>query len=307
MNPFEKLKTKILQFKSKHPFLLEVIFGLLASALVTGLCFLMYYTKVPTPGIVLVAFIILITSTLGSVSGGLVLLGTIIYSLIYYSIGKGNNWFTYTDTDLYSLILIIVFSSICYAIMFIIRHRHIVFTNKILKLNKFLELDNQQLQEISMSDSLTRTKNRFALRKDFDKFNNEFIHVLMFDIDNFKWINDTLGHTAGDYVLKRIGAVTKKVFGVDSCYRYGGDEFLIITIDMSEEEFQSKVQDLKQAIAEITVSKKNISTRFSGGYVYGIPESTMELRSMIKEADVLLYKVKTSGKDDTQSHEFKHK
>ena len=242
----------------------------------------------------------------GYISGAFVVLISIIYSLYFFSVKQGSAPFVYTSENLYKVIIVIVFSIICYGTVSLLKRRQNKYINKLAKLNKFLELDNEQLQQISISDTLTRTKNRFALRKDFDKYSNEYVHVMMFDVDNFKNINDSLGHSGGDNVLKQIGMITTSIFGTESCYRYGGDEFLIIAIDISEEDFHSKVKDLKQAIREIKVGDKNVLARFSGGYVYGLAENTFELRAMIKQADTLLYKVKESGKDDTKSEEFKH-
>ena len=288
---------KIQQAKKAHPYLALTIESIVSIAVMIGLVFLTIGIKVPNPNMILIFGVVSFSALFGFIPGGFAVLISVLYSMYMFS--ENNSFFSYTSDGLYCLIVAFIGLTLCYIVVAFLNYRKVASYEKLSKINKFLELDNQQLQEISISDSLTRTKNRFALRKDFEKYCSQFVHVMMFDIDNFKMVNDTLGHGAGDYVLKCIGAVTKEVFGTDNCYRYGGDEFLIITPDLLEEDFRSKVKDLKQAINEITVGNKNISTRFSGGYVYGTPETPLELRAMIKRADTLLYKAKSNGKDDT--------
>ncbi len=296
---------KVQQAQKAHPYIALIIESIITVGVMIGLVFFVRVIKVPNPNMILVFGVVSFSALFGFIPGSFSVIISIVYSMYMFS--KDNSFFSYTSDGLYHLIIAIIGLTLCYIVVAFLNYRKVASYEKLMKINKFLELDNQQLQEISISDSLTRTKNRFALRKDFEKYCSQFVHVMMFDIDNFKMVNDTLGHGAGDYVLKCIGAVTKEVFGTENCYRYGGDEFLIITPDLSEEDFRNKAKDLKQAINEIRVGNKNISTRFSGGYVYGTPETPLELRAMIKRADTLLYKAKSHGKDDTLREEFSSK
>ena len=302
MNWFTKLQTKLIIIKNKHPFISELIICLTATGITVGLFFLFIAIKLPHPIILLVPFIIAFTTFFGYFAGGCSTLASVIYAMYFFS--SDHSFFKFTSEGLYSFIVALIGLIFSYVTVSILRFNQVSYVDRLAKINKFLELDNQQLQEMSISDSLTRTKNRFALRKDFDKYSDEYVHVMMFDIDNFKNINDKYGHSTGDYVLKCIGGVTKEIFGVENTYRYGGDEFLIIVTDMENHEFKSKVKDLKQAINEIRIDSETTLTRFSGGCVYGVPSNPLELRAMIRRADKLLYEAKDHGKDDVRAEEF---
>lgn len=305
MKKIKELYARAIQFKNLHPYITILLESIVTIGVMVGLVFFVLAIKVPNPNMLLVPSLIVFTSLFGFIPGCFSVIVCIVFSMYLFS--TDHSFFNYTSDGIYQLIVVMIGAFLCYIFVSLLNYRSNKSYQKLAKINKFLELDNQQLQEISISDSLTRTKNRFALRKDFEKYCGQFVHVMMFDIDNFKKVNDTLGHSVGDYVLKCIGAVTKEIFTMENCYRYGGDEFLIICPEMSEEDFKSKAKDLKQAINGISVGQKNISTRFSGGYVYGFPESPLELRAMIKKADTLLYKAKSHGKDDIIREEFSAK
>ena len=68
----------------------------------------------------------------------------------------------------------------------------------------------------------------------------------MLDLNDFKLINDTCGHEEGDRVLQEIGKMLSDTFGKEHCYRYGGDEFLVIVPDISTSEFNEKLEIIKQ-------------------------------------------------------------
>ena len=101
-----------------------------------------------------------------------------------------------------------------------------------------LKEDNAKLEEATVRDSLTGARNRFALRRDYDSYIDKDIHLLMFDIDDFKKINDGYGHAIGDYLLKKTSDALVNNFGKESVYRYGGDEFLVITDRYNEKEYK---------------------------------------------------------------------
>lgn len=117
-----------------------------------------------------------------------------------------------------------------------------------------------------------------------------------FDIDNFKWVNDNMGHDAGDHVLKVVTDVAKKnVRPPDVVSRLGGDEFVIlfpeIGLDGARATMDRILGELKKAVAE-----HNYPVSFSVGLVaYLKPPVSVEM--IIKEADRLMYIAKKNGKD----------
>lgn len=164
-------------------------------------------------------------------------------------------------------------------------------------LNKNLQEDNLTLEAATVRDSLTGVKNRFALRRDYDKYVESDIHIMMLDIDDFKHVNDTFGHSVGDFLLKKVGDALLDHFGADHSYRYGGDEFLVIFPDISEEDFQKAIKDLEQQLEEIYLEDRKLPVHFSAGYVYGKASLNDDLRLMLRQADELLYKAKQQGKN----------
>ena len=304
----EQQQKKLFEARIKNPALLNTIYVCITIVVTILIMFITKWTKVPNPQMIFLIPLVLLTYSFGIISGAVSTCLILLYNLYFFSYVQTGTIFKFSVDGHYTNLYVFIVSSICtlaiYAIVAIVRFRHDKYLTKLTQINAYLEHDNQKLKEISNADSLTLTKNRFALRNDFESLLNNDIHVMMYDIDNFKVINDTLGHDAGDSVLMNVGAVTKKIFGDENCYRYGGDEFVIIIKDISPEDFASKVKDLKQAINEIIYGYRHSRIHFSGGYVHGKPETVAELREMIKQADKLLYKAKAAGKDDTKHSEY---
>ena len=308
MNWVEKQQNKLFEAKIKNPALLNAIYACISIICVVLLIFITKWTNVPNPNMVFIIPVVLFTYLFGIISGSITTVLILIYDTYYFSYNKTGAAFKFVEENGTSHVGEFIVVCLCtlavFGLVALTKERQNKYLNDLRNINSYLENDNQKLKEISNADSLTLTKNRFALRNDFESLLNCDIHVMMYDIDNFKVINDTLGHDAGDSVLMNVGAVTKKIFGDENCYRYGGDEFVIIIKDISPEDFASKVKDLKQAINEIIYGYRHSRIHFSGGYVHGKPETVAELREMIKQADKLLYKAKAAGKDDTKHSEY---
>ena len=151
----------------------------------------------------------------------------------------------------------------------------------------------EQLRNASRYDFLTKLKNRTALNMDFEdsdnpNLNSHFI-VMLTDIDDFKIYNDTKGHNFGDELLKRLASIMQNNFGKTHCYRYGGDEYLIVLPEIREDLFLEKIRIAKECT-------KN-EFHFSGGYTHGYVSSAKDLHHLINIADKNLYDAKGSGKN----------
>lgn len=140
-------------------------------------------------------------------------------------------------------------------------------------------------------DGLTGLLNRTALRNDFPEFLSKEICLALLDIDSFKHINDTYGHVYGDRVLSFIGRNMMTVFSQpeDRCYRYGGDEMMIISITHDTDGFRRKLEEMQRLSKE---SDPEIRVGMSIGYCCGFPLNEADLRSCIQIADTWLYQVK---------------
>lgn len=151
----------------------------------------------------------------------------------------------------------------------------------------------EQLRNSSRYDFLTKLKNRTALNMDFEDSNNPNLNapfiVMLTDIDDFKSFNDTNGHNYGDELLKKFAAIMQNHFGKTHCYRYGGDEYLIVLPEIKEELFLEKLKIARECTQD--------QFHFSGGYTHGIVTSSKDLHKLINRADEKLYQAKENGKN----------
>ena len=130
-------------------------------------------------------------------------------------------------------------------------------------------------------------------RDDIDNKSKRKGWFLLIDIDWFKQINDTLGHTVGDETLKQIAESLKNIFsGYGAVGRVGGDEFAVIinekmTKEQLEEQLKKFLLDISTILPERTVSCS------IGVYHFGFPKSQKEL---LTRTDDALYKAKEKGR-----------
>lgn len=119
------------------------------------------------------------------------------------------------------------------------------------------------------------------------------------DLDNFKAINDELGHTIGDELLQTVGSVIlQNIRRIDLLARLSGDEFAVVFIETGEMDSKSAIRKIKTHLLQ-AMNDANWPVTFSIGLVtYEVmPEN---LKEMVKHADSLMYAVKRNGKDGFQ-------
>lgn len=157
-----------------------------------------------------------------------------------------------------------------------------------------LEKKKDEFYQDSRTDELTGLLNRTALRSDFPDFIGQKLCVALVDLDHFKQYNDTYGHAYGDEVLIKTSVSMKRVFKdeADHCYRYGGDELLIISAEPEVKRFAQKLNVFK---ADCTEKRGGVRVTCSIGYAAGTPHSEAELRAFIQTADNYLYRAKNEG------------
>lgn len=153
---------------------------------------------------------------------------------------------------------------------------------------------------LTFTDELTKVYNRNYLTliaNKLKKHNN--ISILMADLDNFKKINDTLGHTVGDLVLKETAKTIKKnIKSSDIIIRYGGEEFLIILYRCPKEHLFKVAERIREAVKQFRFNEyPSLKITISiGGYTLSQGE---DIDKAIVKADKALYQAKNSGKDCT--------
>ncbi|MBQ7163830.1 MAG: GGDEF domain-containing protein [Clostridia bacterium] len=298
----QDLKTEEKKVLIKNPVWREIIRSAITLAVMVGMAVVFYFSDTPNPNMILIAGVVVFTSMFGFIQGAVATAVLIAYSMFFFS--KDNVFFVFEGNNLQKVIVSAVGSLICLFFVGALKKTQSLYVKKLRETNELLLRDNEKLELASVTDSLTTTKNRLAFRNDFDKFRNSDIRIVMLDIDDFKQINDNYSHTAGDYVLKSFGVVIKEIFGEGSCYRYGGDEFLIIAEGLTSEEFEEKAARLQKAADSILLDGDHIPAKFSAGCVYGKVVGPNDLRYMLRQADQLLYEIKRAGKNGISSAEF---
>lgn len=151
-------------------------------------------------------------------------------------------------------------------------------------------------------DKLTGLYNRNKFddlyQKEFKRakrYSND-LSVILFDIDNFKSVNDKYGHQIGDEVLKEISKILQNnVREADICVRWGGEEFLVLLPQTSLDGAKTAAEKIRSAIISEPISSEKLNVTASFG-VSVMSELDSE-NSLISRCDVLLYEGKTSGKN----------
>ena len=169
-----------------------------------------------------------------------------------------------------------------------------------------LEKDRQALKKLSASDPLTGLCNHrefFRLLREETERSRRYRHplsLLMIDLDNFKRINDTYGHPAGDRVLCAVaGVVRRELRQVDQVARYGGEEFAAILPETAESEAFAIATRIRQAVAArpLAISEtEGVELTISIGLAVFPDDATAE-EGLVERADQSLYAAKAAGRN----------
>ncbi len=156
--------------------------------------------------------------------------------------------------------------------------------------NKLDYVVMKKLEQLSYHDQLTGLKNRYALHQFLDNFDDVF-YFGMFDFDDFKIINDTHGHDYGDNALCKVASLLEENFN-GWAFRYGGDEFVVISTER-EDEIIRRCQLINKNLKELY---PDVDVQLSGGFYF--PKSKDETyEDYLKYADRALYQSKIQGKN----------
>lgn len=283
--------------KIKNKKLRETLYVAITVSVMAVLTLVVALFNVPNPNMVLISGVVAFTSLFGFISGSIASLDLIIYSIFYSS---------EQSDGMFKTGIIIIGTLFCLFFVGFLHEYRSKIQSQLKEAVVLLHDDVVSLGKAAVTDQLTKTQNRLAFRNDYDSFNNKFVYMMILDIDNFKNINDYYGHSAGDYALKMLTKVLKSVFNQDKVYRYGGDEFLVVSAKegRTPEEFAELTGQLKQQMADLYFNKSDFELHFSAGYVYGQVETHEDLRFMISQADQKLYEAKNGGKNKILGTEY---
>ncbi len=150
---------------------------------------------------------------------------------------------------------------------------------------KYLNIENY-------TDSLTGCLNRRKFMIDFEARTTKEHVFLILDIDNFKQINDTYGHTLGDEVLENVASVIISVIGREyHCYRIGGEEFVVLFYGSTKERAIMLAEKIRHNVEDLNLCH-DIKVTISGGLSYSLTD-----KDTYKAADSLLYIAKRTTKN----------
>jgi diguanylate cyclase (GGDEF)-like protein/PAS domain S-box-containing protein len=169
----------------------------------------------------------------------------------------------------------------------------------------FVEM-NEKLNLMAYYDMLTELPNRFLLEANLENLikeaseNKKRFALVYMDVDNFKNINDTMGHLCGDKLLKDVSTILKeRIKQPNIIARLGGDEFAIVFVDIEDKkQVASMVKDLIQYLRKPWVIEgQEFFISFSAGIAL-YPGHGETLSILMKNADMAMYYVKKNMKDD---------
>ena len=158
----------------------------------------------------------------------------------------------------------------------------------------------KRIMSDSRTDELTQISNRYGL---FDYLENEgdtsSLMLALFDIDDFKNINDGYGHVAGDFILKSVAQKTVELLSDSFVCRYGGEEFVVVLKGNNSKSFYERLENFRKAIEQevFEFNKQKIKITITIGAVNSSKDMTLE--KWVELADKKMYSGKNSGKNQT--------
>ncbi|MBC7963864.1 MAG: diguanylate cyclase [Steroidobacteraceae bacterium] len=166
--------------------------------------------------------------------------------------------------------------------------------------------NQEQIHRLAFYDALTNLPNRRLL---LDRFNQALVQakrfhrslaIMYLDIDDFKRVNDTLGHDIGDELLKIVAdRLQTCVRSMDTVCRQGGDEFIVVLSEISQMQDAAIVADkiIKVINKPVSIQEYDLRVTTSIGIAIYPVNGTDDARELMKKADMAMYEVKNKGKN----------
>ena len=169
------------------------------------------------------------------------------------------------------------------------------------RIHEQLRKQNEELEQLSTTDSLTGLANHRSLMQTIEEQENRFrrdkrgFSVLVADVDHFKQYNDAFGHPAGDEVLKTVADIMREsVRSVDCVARYGGEEFVVLLPDTSAFDALEVAEHIRARVAAKVFTGRKITLSIG---VSEFPTDGDNGEAVIAVADEALYQAKREGRD----------
>jgi diguanylate cyclase (GGDEF)-like protein len=156
-----------------------------------------------------------------------------------------------------------------------------------------LSLENKIINE-SRTDELTQISNRYGLYDYYEEIDDKDEQAIaLFDIDDFKFVNDHYGHAAGDLVLKRIAEIASDEVGDEFVCRYGGEEFVAVISGSVLEKLEALRKRIEKEEFEFEGEKIHVTVTIGVAYY----SKDMSLEKWVECADEKMYFGKRNGKN----------
>ncbi|MFW6080977.1 MAG: GGDEF domain-containing protein [Desulfosalsimonas sp.] len=175
-----------------------------------------------------------------------------------------------------------------------------------------LKVKSDEIEKLSRTDGLTGLYNRryfeeiFAQQWKSAARNSTPISLIIGDIDFFKHINDTYGHTAGDLFLQRAAELLRSIMKreTDFIARYGGEEFVILALNTGGRETRRLAEKIRRGIEKMSPAHEGmvLSTTISLGAATCIPQKHEKKEEFLKRTDEALYTAKNAGRNRVVFH-----
>ena len=167
-----------------------------------------------------------------------------------------------------------------------------------------INIYQKQLIQLASEDSLTGLANRRKFNEHFEKLYKLYkkqvnkITLLLIDIDDFKEVNDTLGHLVGDEALIRVAEILKgELRASDLIARWGGEEFALLLVDVSPQKALEIAQNICRVIREDAMLHDILQKKLTVSIGLGELSSLESQDGLIHKVDTALYEAKKAGKD----------
>ena len=240
-------------------------------------------------GLSVVSFFTSYFSRYNNIKGSIVWAGLslIIYLTLFFVTKYNAPYYVITDwlqTTLFVTHVAVVFLFVVFYLVIFIKYA--------------LSLERRIINE-SRTDELTQINNRYGLYDYFNETMNKDSKVLaLFDIDNFKEINDHHGHVTGDYVLKKVAEITSNVLNGSFVCRFGGEEFIMV---LDKEGHLERLEELRKSIEKEVFEYEGEKVNLTVTIGVAPYLKDMSLEKWIDDADTKMYLGKKSGKNKVVS------
>lgn len=234
----------------------------------------------------------------------LALMVTVLFAIAYVN-DKGIYHHRIEPINLATGCIVIIILCVVGLAAWLLAHDYRSALDELARENERVKAAKSHIEHLALHDTLTGLPNRIMAQQNFaaiyqqTKLKQQLLGIIFIDLDNLKPINDSLGHQAGDQILKEVALrLLSYIKKVDYVCRFGGDEFIVFMPNIQSEEDASKASlEILQLVSENYLYRNiEIFCTCSIGIALA-PQDGEDLDTLIKKADIAMYHSKDSGRN----------